>query len=313
MELLNFSDRGLAEDRAISREFLLPAISKLQLESDTYFSMIPENNYQNYQGTYASQYPQEVPVRPDNGYHFQGTQGNFSENVPAMTNMTVHRLSSQDKPPYLLPDNFVYEPNFKKPFSDPGYSSSTNFGQGAFQPIPQPELPHLQHSLLEASCVPSPHDLPHHHEVQASHQQSHYLPLYPDVTTLVNSNSISAPMVELKFVDHKVCSICSKRIARDMTRHMRIHQSEKRFNCLFPKEACRHKSGQFNRRYDFKKHLLNKHFVFDDPSIGRVHNLRDMLNDWGTCPCGRRFSSSDWLKNHILTEDRQERCPEVIE
>ncbi|EMG45730.1 hypothetical protein G210_4062 [Candida maltosa Xu316] len=133
---------------------------------------------------------------------------------------------------------------------------------------------------------------------------------YPDMTTLVNSNAnIVVPMVENRFVDHKVCSICGKRITRDMSRHMRTHQTESRFNCKFPKNQCRHKSGRFNRPYDFKKHLLNRHFKFDDPSIKRLHNLSDKLNHWGTCPCGLRFSGRDWLDEHILTEDPNKKCP----
>lgn len=141
-------------------------------------------------------------------------------------------------------------------------------------------------------------------------------PIYPnhfqDMTSLVNSDlSIAAPVVESTFVDHTRCSTCGKKITRDMTRHMRTHQLEKRFKCLFPKSVCLHKSGLFNRRYDFKKHLLNKHFMFDDPSLKRVHNLRDKLHSWGTCPCGQRFISSDWLDNHILTKYPKLRCVQL--
>lgn len=133
---------------------------------------------------------------------------------------------------------------------------------------------------------------------------------YPDMTTMVNSNAaISAPLVETTFVDLKVCSVCGKRITRDMIRHMRTHQSTKRFNCKFAKSDCTHKSGQFNRRYDFKKHLLNKHFHFDDAAIKRSHNLRDKLNSWGTCPCSRRFISGQWLEEHIFTKNPSEQCP----
>lgn len=133
---------------------------------------------------------------------------------------------------------------------------------------------------------------------------------YPDVTTMLNSNiSIAAPLVEATFVDLKVCSVCGKRITRDMIRHMRTHQTNKRFACMFPKGECRHTSRQFNRRYDFKKHLLNKHFVFDNPGVRKVLTLSGKLGDWGTCPCGRRFLSGDWLQNHILTSDPAARCP----
>ncbi|RCK58058.1 hypothetical protein Cantr_06938 [Candida viswanathii] len=133
---------------------------------------------------------------------------------------------------------------------------------------------------------------------------------YPDMTTLVNSNAhIVVPLVEHRFVDNKVCTICGKKITRDMSRHMRTHQTELRFNCKFPKNQCRHKLGKFNRPYDFKKHLLNRHFKFDDPSIKRLHNLSDKLNHWGTCPCGLRFLGKDWLDDHILTDDPTRKCP----
>ncbi|CAX41027.1 unnamed protein product [Candida dubliniensis CD36] len=133
---------------------------------------------------------------------------------------------------------------------------------------------------------------------------------YPDVTSLVNSNAnIVVPLVESRFVDHKICTICGKRITRDMTRHLRTHQVDARFHCVFPKRQCRHKSGKFNRPYDYKKHLLNRHFTFDDSSIKRLHNLSDKLNHWGTCPCGLRFSGKDWLDEHILTDDPTKKCP----
>lgn len=138
-------------------------------------------------------------------------------------------------------------------------------------------------------------------------------PNYPDMTTMVNYNShLAAPMVQAHFVDHKVCTVCHKRVTRDMMRHMRTHEVEKRFSCVFPKHRCTHKLGQFNRRYDFKKHLLNKHFRFDDPSVKRLHNLRDKLGYWGTCPCGRRFLSSHWLDFHISSLDPSLRCPETL-
>lgn len=132
---------------------------------------------------------------------------------------------------------------------------------------------------------------------------------YPDMTTLLNANSsIMLPPVESQFVDHKLCTICGKRITRDMSRHMRTHQLESRFTCKFPKSQCRHKSGKFNRPYDYKKHLLNRHFKFDDPCVKRLHNLSDKLHHWGTCPCGTRFVGKDWLDQHILTDDDDRRC-----
>lgn len=137
-------------------------------------------------------------------------------------------------------------------------------------------------------------------------------PPYPDMTTMVNANfNLVVPLVETQFVDYKVCRICNKRITRDMSRHYRIHQLQKRFMCEFPRATCGHKTGQFNRRYDFKKHLLNQHFAYDDPQVKQVHNLRDKLNHWGTCPCGQRFLALHWMDMHILTTDGSFKCPSL--
>lgn len=167
----------------------------------------------------------------------------------------------------------------------------------------------LLHSLL-TSQLP----VMNFHPNMSSNVHYSNMQQYPDMTTMVNSNiNIIAPMVETTFIDHKVCNVCGRRITRDMTRHMRTHQVVKRFVCDFPKGSCRHRSGQFNRRYDFKKHLLNNHFIFDNQNVKKVHNLKGKLDDWGTCHCGRRFISSDWLDNHILTEDLAYRCPLIYE
>mmetsp|Transcript_2192 Transcript_2192/g.2401 ORF Transcript_2192/g.2401 Transcript_2192/m.2401 type:complete len:292 (-) Transcript_2192:934-1809(-) len=135
---------------------------------------------------------------------------------------------------------------------------------------------------------------------------------YPDMTTLINSNtSIKVPLVESAFVDHKTCSVCGKKISRDMLRHMRTHQTVARFRCNFPKIRCNHKSRRFNRPYDHKKHLLNRHFKFDVPAVKKLHNLNDKLGHSGTCPCGQRFIAKEWLEKHILTNDLDHKCPLV--
>ncbi|CUM45142.1 unnamed protein product [Debaryomyces fabryi] len=133
---------------------------------------------------------------------------------------------------------------------------------------------------------------------------------YPDMTTLINSNaSIKVPLVESAFVDHKTCSVCGKKISRDMLRHMRTHQTVARFICNFPKNQCNHKSRRFNRPYDHKKHLLNRHFIFDVPGVKRLHNLNDKLGHSGKCPCGQRYVAKEWLEKHILTRDTDHKCP----
>lgn len=178
----------------------------------------------------------------------------------------------------------------------------TLYQQQQTQPLyTRPPLPYQPASLPFAPTnLPT---LPPHHHMDVAE--------YPDMTTFVNSNinSIPIPLVEARFVDHRICEICGKRITRDMSRHMRTHQSEARFTCEFPKQQCRHKLGKFNRPYDYKKHLLNRHYNFDDPEVKKLHNLSDKLPHWGTCPCGLRFTGEAWLDEHILTSDLSKRCP----
>lgn len=108
-----------------------------------------------------------------------------------------------------------------------------------------------------------------------------------------------------------VCVICEKFISRDLTRHMRIHDEVGRFKCVYPRSTCSHKTGKFNRPYDYKKHLLRAHFKFDNPR-GRSHStLTDMVPLDGQCAaCGARFLGQDWLNDHVLGGNH--RCPGLV-
>lgn len=108
-----------------------------------------------------------------------------------------------------------------------------------------------------------------------------------------------------------VCVICDKYILRDLTRHMRIHDEVGRFKCVYPRSTCSHKTGKFNRPYDYKKHLLRSHFKFDNPR-GRSHStLTDMLPLEGLCiACGARYIAQDWLNEHVLGGSH--RCPGLV-
>lgn len=191
-------------------------------------------------------------------------------------------------------------------------------GTSALPPPPPPPnrsqsfpAAYQTHKPLAASyLLPVQQPLPQYTAHPGSLIPNIELQKYPDMTSMINSNSnVAVSLVESTFVDHKVCSVCGKRISRDMSRHMRIHQTVSRFHCKFPKDVCSHKSGKFNRPYDYKKHLLNRHFKFDDPEIKKLHNLNDKLDYLGTCPCGARYVSKDWLENHVLTEDESKKCP----
>ncbi|CAK9440202.1 uncharacterized protein LODBEIA_P43020 [Lodderomyces beijingensis] len=111
-----------------------------------------------------------------------------------------------------------------------------------------------------------------------------------------------------------ICPVCDKFISRDLTRHMRIHNDIGRFQCVYPKQTCNHKTQNFNRPYDFKKHLLHSHFRFDDPKGKNANTLGEKLPIPGACmACGTRFVAGDWLSEHVLTKDRRQRCTYIEE
>lgn len=179
-----------------------------------------------------------------------------------------------------------------------------------------PSSSNYEKSLKSILAYPSNHTTSYEVNVPQSYaarvvieQSPEHTPAYPKMTTMASSEqNPSMPLVEATFVDPTKCPICDKKISRDMIRHMWTHKSEKRFTCVFPKGSCQHKSGLFNRRYDFKKHLLNRHFAYDDMAAKREHNLLRKLSQWGTCPCGQRFISGDWLEDHILTKVESKKC-----
>lgn len=106
-----------------------------------------------------------------------------------------------------------------------------------------------------------------------------------------------------------ICHICEKYISRDIRRHLRTHDEVGRFQCVFPKSTCSHKTGYFNRPYDYKKHLLHAHFNFDDPKARTFNNLTEKLPYYGSCnACGQRFVACEWLDHHVLTNANETKC-----
>lgn len=134
-------------------------------------------------------------------------------------------------------------------------------------------------------------------------------PVYTDITTLINNNpDIIPPSVESTFVDPKICQVCGKR-SNDMLRHIRIHDTNPRFRCKFPSSKCNYKTINYKRRYEFKRHLLSKHFTFDDIRMDRKMTVSSVLDHVGNCACGLHTTGRLWLDNHILTEDESMSCP----
>lgn len=132
----------------------------------------------------------------------------------------------------------------------------------------------------------------------------------PTPSNYTNTNTNSSTKKK-KFPKGSTCSICGKYISRDLSRHLRIHDEIGRFRCVFP-EYCSHKTGKFNRPYDYKKHLLHFHFVFDNKSGKTVNNLTEKLPLMGNCKhCNYRNTAQDWLENHVLTSSLDTKCKYV--
>ncbi|OUM53568.1 hypothetical protein BVG19_g2863 [[Candida] boidinii] len=179
-------------------------------------------------------------------------------------------------------------------------SSTSGIEQSIMYTQTTPVKQEFDHTIFAASyntdfltdlAVPQ-QQLHHHLHPQHLHMKPRSKSI-GDISLKVKSKCIS-----------KKCSICGKIITRDMSRHLRIHEPVSRFKCIFPKEKCVHKTGQFNRPYDFKKHLLNYHFRFDDNSVKKQHNLCAKLDHTGQCYCGKKFTAEEWLDNHILKENK---------
>lgn len=138
---------------------------------------------------------------------------------------------------------------------------------------------------------------------QQQHQQQLQTQLARSTTSpSVDSVSVS-PIVSSSTVStSEVCPVCNSVIRRDVRRHMRTHDTQPRFKCVYPRTFCSHKTGKFNRQYDFKKHLLHSHFVLRDYKVIKFKSLNQKLGQEGQCMCGMAMIARDWL-NHIIDID----------
>lgn len=180
-----------------------------------------------------------------------------------------------------------------------------------------PNAPYSNFQGQESQILPRKPNPPNEHIIPtfmhpANGQPSQGLPHQPlkDELVLDPKQGFS----KRKLMKGSVCAVCDKFITRDFSRHMRIHDETGRFQCVFPVGYCNHKSRKFNRPYDYKKHLLNMHFMFDDVTAKLAPNLTEKLDVTGKCTaCGEEFKASDWLDNHILSSDPTKKCFKLIE
>lgn len=174
------------------------------------------------------------------------------------------------------------------------------------QPIPNYIIPPQQcytsppptHSNWDASS-PVQQSVPQRHSQQTAAGAAAAAALA--AATAVSSANSSFDSNDASMNKKYQCHICHKYYRRDLPRHLRTHQLTARFQCPYPRAQCSHKRGQFNRPYDYKKHLLHCHFTFDEQKLVRgFRDLRSKLGYWGVCSCGKRFLAEEWLAKHII-------------
>lgn len=251
-----------------------------------------------------------------------------TDSSPEMPKINSYEINSARASSHSTPANLqynypsFYSPKMKQEF-DQNYSESPNLSENSFQSgpnsttfahAPMPFIPHKP-SISSTSNTTSPkHSYSNSSKSSAQNIDSdHESRSYSnDSAESPDESSSDSKKVKKRRKPQNLrggtCSICGKVIRRDMTRHMRIHEEVSRFKCIYPRGHCIHKTGFFNRQYDFKKHLLHFHFEFDDSDVKKLYSLNEKLPHWGTCTCGLRFTGGDWLDGHILTSDTKVKC-----
>lgn len=250
-------------------------------------------------------------VKFDNSNEGISTENNSSHNI-RQSSHTASNMSFGDRNE-TLPTTFNYPPENGRPNDkNPSSGSNANFDTRCKTHSPDT---FVGADGLSESRKEEPMPLSKKNLFLKSQQNYGYLDVQRPIFERADSNqsinsvsSIGSGTKKKRTPKGAVCSVCDKYISRDLTRHMRIHDDVGRFHCVYPKSMCNHKTGYFNRPYDYKKHLLHMHFKFDDPKGKTAHTLTDKLPLLGSChACGARFSANDWLDSHVLANSAQ-RC-----
>lgn len=266
------------------------------LHNNQYDSTTPNMLYEQSPGLVASSSSSSTPsTTPHN--HSHNSHQSHSQQQQQQHQHTHHRRQSDSVIPVYasVPASQEWYSDQQQPLA-PASTSEHSFCSGQ-----DDDGYHLSESDESSSPVPlnpfvsSPYQL----DMALSGDHSAHGP--------TAGGSDSSQTMEKKYQ----CQICGKFFRRDLPRHLRTHQEVARFTCPYPRDRCPHKRGQFNRPYDFKKHLLHAHFTFDDQKrVRSFRNLRSKLAHTGTCACGRRFTANEWLDEHVL--DGQLRCELLI-
>lgn len=268
------------------------------------------------------------PVEPQGYFDVQGssyaTRGSFGESTDSLTlrkapfpelEVLSPALPGQDPP--------VHVRNHSNHFAGGAPSVSRPALHYSFSDSHYPKFVDLPHKQKQGSTVQEALFQRKKDDASSLHSKSLFVKPVPtqshlerptfertDSSQSVSSVSSLGSSKKKRVQKGAVCTICDKYISRDLTRHLRIHDEVGRFQCVYPRHMCNHKTGKFNRPYDYKKHLLHVHFKFDDPNGKSSHKLTDKLPLTGNClACGARYSASDWIDRHVLTKDLSQKCP----
>ena len=233
------------------------------------YSTMPQPSYEWYQPTEQDQEQQQQQQQQEQP-HFQQMATTSTSEHSFCSNQSHHH-DDEDTCHFTESDESSSSPipYMSYQAQSPSFQSTPNYGDSTTQQI----------SAIQSSSSSSATDLQPQQQTQQQQLEKKYQ-----------------------------CQICGKFFRRDLPRHLRTHQEIARFTCPYPRDRCPHKRGQFNRPYDFKKHLLHGHFTFDDQKrVRSFRNLRSKLSYYGTCVCGQRFQANKWLEEHVLSTTN--RCP----
>lgn len=257
----------------------------------------------------------EIQTYSQNEHHARGQHQPPSSFHAQDGQRHIHGESNHNGAPHLhMPQSFQQE-SHPRPAEVYGHRKLPSPGDTRHRPdiegygLPQYDAQHHQPAPQHQDFVGERHatkpDEPHVVKTEGNDAapESH-----TDFSVGVDKDK-AGPTKKKRGVNGVVCSICDKFISRDFSRHMRIHDEAGRFQCVFPAVFCKHKSRKFNRPYDYKKHLLNIHFIFDDPAAKLAPNLTEKLMIEGQCSaCEQRFIANEWLENHIVSTNENTKC-----
>lgn len=248
-------------------------------------------------------YPQDTETSFEKSQHLQSqdTRGDvLQHDYQHADNQQHHHQVDHRQEPYAYPNQGPHQEHIPKSGQEPHQEHDNRHVQSH-----EDQQEYFQDTRTDSS---------QHHVLE-------FPPVRPELERSVSGPSAPGKPLDKKLLAKKkkspkgtVCTICDKFISRDFSRHIRIHNEVGRFQCVFPRNYCKHRSGKFNRPYDYKKHLLNMHFNFDDPSAKSAPNLTDKLDKTGLCvACGQKFVGTDWLEHHVLTKDLSKLCSELYQ